>query len=177
MSLLSRTSKALDSFASAVSPEWGAERIAARMRFEALKRHYEGASSKRHREFRRNSSSVNGNIIQAHESLVSNARYLHDNNATARRGIDIITKYTAGITPHAVRADGKKSPEHEAKLKEFADTVACDPAEKQNLYAQQSLIVRTLIRDGEALIERVVRPDFRKKSLPVPLQTRVLECD
>ena len=169
--------RSIDEAIASISPRWASKRLADRIRYEGLKRHYEGASSKRHRDFKRNSSSINHNLLHAHESLVSNARYLHDNNATARRGIDIITKYASGITPHAVKANGEKANEHDARLADFADTTACDPADKMNLYAQQALAVRTMIRDGEVLIEQVIRPDYKKKGLPVPLQTRVLECD
>ena len=168
----------LDGLAS-VFPGAAAKLMTSRIRYEHLKRHYdyEGSSTKRHRDFKRNSGSVNTNIVHAHASLVSNARYVHDNNATARRGIDIITKYSGGITPHAVGISGKKSNAHEAILKDFADTVACDPANKMNLYAQQALAVRTLVRDGEVLIEKVVRRDWKDRGLPIPVQTRVLECD
>ncbi|MCB9228633.1 MAG: phage portal protein [Deltaproteobacteria bacterium] len=143
----------------------------------SARQHYEGASFKRHKDARISSASANSNLIHAHERLLSSARYLHDNNATARRAIDIITKYTAGITPHAVFAGGRQSEPHEAKLREFADSTACDPAGKQNLCAQQALIVRSMVRDGEVLVEKVIRPDYREKGLPLPLQTRVLECD
>lgn len=170
-------SPVIDEAVAVFMPSLAENRMKARIRYEGLKRHYEGASGKRHRDFRRSGASANTNLIHAQENLVSNARQLHDNNATARRGIDIITKYVANIKPHAVTGEGRKSPEHEARLKDFADTVACDPGEKLNLYAQQALTVRTMTRDGEALIEKIVPRDWKRKGLPVPLQTRVLECD
>ena len=163
----------LDEAVSVFFPSLAENRMKARIRYENLKRHYEGASGKRHRDFKRSGSSANTNLIHAQENLVSNARQLHDNNTAARRGIDIITKYVSNITPHAVMGDGRKSEEHEARLKDFADTVACDPGEKQNHYAQQALTVRTMVRDGEALIEKIVPRNWKQKGLPVPLCSRL----
>ena len=76
-----------------------------------------------------------------------------------------------GIKPHAFLPSGEKSKRHEEALKRWADTTECDAEGRTNLYGLQALAVRHLVRDGEALIQKIITRDS------VPLRLRVLSCD
>jgi lambda family phage portal protein len=154
------------------SPSWGRSRVQARV----LARHFEAASVGR-RTSGWSRTSTDANQAAAGATLARlrwQARDLVRNNPWARRALRRIVTNTVGwgIKPKAAGASATRVAEI---FKRWGETTQCDAAGQNTFYGLQSLVMRTVVLSGEALIRRRVRRP--EDGLEIPLQLEVLEPD
>lgn len=142
---------------------------------------YEGASrSRRLRDWRTTSTSINEATRTGLEALRARARHLSANNAHAHAAHRELAANIVGtgITPHVrldccvLRAPG------EQLIDDYFDTSDCDVAGRSNLYGLQQQAVKTMVESGSVILRRVKRrPVNRAGVRQLPIQLQVLEPD
>lgn len=160
-----------------VSPERAARRARARVQMsvlEAAKSYYDGADlGRRGASIRRSGASAETISARTLPSLRNGSHDLVRNNPHARRGVEAIVSNTigAGIIPRF-----KRGKETDTALQDYIrdtlDTTRLDAGGQLDYYGTQSLICRTMVESGEALVIRRYAndPEF-------PLRVSVLEPD
>lgn len=156
-----------------VAPVAAAKRRAARTLMA-----YDGASRTHRTSFKPiASTSANTEIAMSLPRLRDVCRDFGRNNPTAANIHGVIPAYTvgAGIIP-SLKSDSKAQKKKvQSLIIDHLDTPAIDFDARLNLYALQSLALRTVVESGDALIVRY-RPPARLR-LAVPLQVRLLDAD
>ena len=165
----------LDSTIGYLSPQAGLRRIRARTAMNLLERHaarrgYEGAKLGRRTDgwMTFGTSDANAEIAGARERLAGRARDLVRNNPYASAGIKAIASNVVGegIVPRS----SKRTDEAWARWGEEADADGLT-----DIYGLQTLIVRTVVESGEALVLRRVQPP--SSTMAIPLKLQVIEGD
>ena len=150
------------------APNSAARMMSSRLRFEKLKRGYDGASmGRRTSGWGRGSTDANAESRGAVGPLRNVARDLVRNNGWSKRAVQVIGNNTIGrgIRP---RTD---SPEVNELWNAWASSVACDFDGINTFYGLQRLITDSIVTAGEALVVR------RFTGEGFPLQLQVLEPD
>lgn len=173
----------LDRLITAVSPEWGAKRAAARAHLGIILRHYDGAALGRRTEgWRTPSTDANEAARWNLQRLRDRCRDLSRNNCWAGRGVRVMTRSVIGTGIMMRLADPEGRPLEDATSKElrlawarWALTPEIDADGRLGMYGMQRLLMRTIQQSGEVLVRR----RWRRLSdgLTVPLQLQVLEPD
>ncbi len=154
-----------------LGPKWTVQRA----QWRSAQRQYEAASrGRRTKGWSRKTGDANAVIRRALVDLRVHARDLVENNAWAKHGRRILANNVVGtgIVPKALGPDSKKVA---ALWKAWANKTHCDAARRLTFYGLQSLILKTLVTDGEVLIRRRVRS--LESGMPIPIQLEVLEAD
>lgn len=104
-------------------------------------------------------------------------RDLVRNNPLAARAVSAIPSNVVGSGIELAIVSDRKRVKNDLKrlVSQHLDTAAIDHDGRLTLYGIQSLIMRTVVESGEALVIRETPPSTLR--LPVPLQVRVLEPD
>jgi lambda family phage portal protein len=160
-------------------PETGMRRLKARAVSGVLMRHlgYEAAMPGRRNDgFRRvggDANAVNG--MQVHV-LRDYVRDMVRNNPWARRGLQVIANNVVGwgIVGKPAGSGARAMKRARELWNAWALTTQCDITGKMNFYGLQRLVIRTVARDGEALVRRHVVTD---RNLAIPMQLQVIEAD
>jgi len=158
-----------ENIASKFSPSFAVKRAKKRMILDNIRK-YDGASrTKRNKNWRVTDTSKDEEVRGASKILRDRARDLYNNNPYAKRGVDVIVNNTigSGIIPDFIDDNLEK----QFKLW----TSQSDYHGRSNFYSMQSLMMETIVRDGEVLIRR-----HRKRSsdgLALPLQIELIEPD
>ncbi len=165
-----------------IAPSHALKRMQKRVAIDAFndynlkKRRYEGATrGKRLGNWGLNQNSPNFDITQALPDLRSRARELCQNNPYAKNAPGRIANNVIGtgilLTP--VSTTGNKAAEEAFKKSwsAFAGSTACDFNDQLNLYGLQSQIMRSVVKNGEALVQRVKK---RYKKGEIPFELKVL---
>ncbi|HLS32804.1 MAG TPA: phage portal protein, partial [Brevibacterium sp.] len=168
---------ALDRMIGWVSPTWAAKRALARLRAEAARAYYDGATvGRRGASIRRSAADANVITRSTLPRLRNGARDLVRNNPHARRAVEAIVANTVGtgIEPQFMR-HGERADELERLEALHLDTTTCDAEGRHTYHGLVSLAFHTLVESGEVLIRR----RWRRASdgLAVPVQFQVLEPD
>lgn len=154
-----------------LGPQWAVKRA----QWRTAQRHYEAAShSRRTKGWNRKTGDANSVIRRALVELRTHARDLAENNGWAKHGRRVLANNIVGtgIVPKAIGTDITKVM---ALWKAWADKTQCDAAQRLTFSAMQSLVIKTLVTDGEVLVRRRVRP--LESGLAIPLQLDILEAD
>lgn len=171
----------LDRAISYVAPVAGEQRAAARARLQGAENArmiYEGAARSHRTSFRRGGgTSANTEIALSLPRLRDVSRDFGRNNPVASNIHSAIPANVvgAGIVPAVTAANKKRKLAVQKLVTEHLDTPAIDFDGRNNLYAIQNLVMRTVVESGDALVVRYLPP--ARLRLPVPLQVRVLEAD
>jgi len=162
----------LDRFALAISPQWGQNRIRARVVAQELARHYEAAAGGR-RTANWRSVAADANVAAGGSLalLRGHARDLVRNNSWATKGLRVITTNTVGWGISA-KAD---TPELTSLWRAWAERTHCDADGLLNFYGLEALVLRTVVESGEVLVRRRISRNVPKSIVPLKLQ--VLEPD
>lgn len=167
----------LDRVIAYVSPVRAARRAAARLRMDAAKAYYDGATiGRRGASIRR--SAANANVIA--RTVLPRLRYgsrdLVRNNPHARRGVEAIVANVVGtgIEPQFLRG-GARAEDLEALDAAHLDSTDCDSEGRHNYHGLVSLAFQTVVDSGEVLVRRRWRRTG--DGLAVPVQFQVLEPD
>lgn len=173
----------LDRLISAVSPQWGAQRMAARASLNLIMRHYDGGSMGRRTEgWRTPGSDANEAARWQLPVLRNRCRDLYRNNTWAGRGVRVMATSTVGTGIMMRLADPEGRPLETSEAKDIRLAWAhwalkreIDSDDRLDLYGMQRLLMRTIQQSGEVLVRR----RWRRLSdgLTVPLQLQVLEPD
>ena len=107
------------------------------------------------------------------QTIRERSRYLTDNNPLGARALEVYGTYIIGngIVPHATKK-GKRSTEHDELLKEWADSTEIDIQGFNNLYGLQALIIKHLVRDGEAFCQKIITRDSN-----FPLKIKIIDTE
>lgn len=165
----------IDRAIAAVAPEWALRRMAARVRLEAARAYYDGATTgRRAASIRRSSADANTIAYAQLSKLRSGSRDLARNNPHARRAVEAIVSNTVGegITPHFLRGN-VRAEDLEELAKRHLHTRACDSDALLTYGGLQGLALKAIAEGGEVLVRR----RWRRPSdgLAVPVQFQVLE--
>lgn len=166
-----RQMNALDRAIYAVAPQWGMNRLRARLAV----RHYEAASvGRRTAGWSRSNTDVNAANKPALALLRDHARDLVRNNAWAAEGKRVIVDHTIGygIRP---KAEGTGADRANYLWRRWADTTECDADGKLDMSGLQALALSTIVESGEVIIRRRWRKP--EDGLSVPIQLQILEPD
>lgn len=140
-------------------------------------RAYEGASrGRRFSGWNPSNASVNSEIFQSLEMLKARARDMERNDPFAARAIEVRAGNIiggSGITARAASGSEQLDKRTMAQWKRW--TKRCSVCGTRSLMAQVLLAVRAMVRDGESLIRRRLRPVTGGPDLPMRLE--VLESD
>ena len=151
---------------------WGGLRSKHTTRSRAKAYRFEALSQQRH-------PFLNSNFhITANKLIRQKARGLVHDNPIATRAKAIYPAYVGPIRPFV--HNSSKSKRHalvQEKLDEFFKTTNCDIQGLSNLSDIQSRMIGSMVEDGESFIERVWVNDWKEKSLPVPIQLKVVGAE
>lgn len=162
---------AFDTFTAAFAPRWTLERVRARAALRVTRNYDAAQPGRRTSGWTRNRGDINALLQVAGAELRNHARDLLRNNGYTRRAQNVIANNVVGwgIVPKTT------DPEAAALWRAWADSTECDSEGRHTFAGLQSLVMRSLISDGEVLIRRRQRrPD---DGLSIPLQLQVLEID
>lgn len=171
-----------------LAPSIAVKRGLARRQFRRLERSRGGlgfggsyeASSKGRRthHWRTGTTDANAALSGALTILRARSRDLIRNNCWGVSGVGAIDDWTVGcgIQLQPVGKDALAK-EAAALWRKWGKSPRCDAEEVGNLAALQSLVMRTVVASGSALIRRRVRFGEAADGLSVPLQIQVLEPD
>lgn len=169
----------LDNVISFLSPSAGLRRVNAKRQINVLDgRKFEGASKKGpFRKWKTNGSSANTVSMGGIVDLRNRARDLERNNPLIKRAI---STFQGNVVGDGIIGEIKDLPKTKLEKansvwSEWADKIEVDAAGKLNLYGIQSLVAKTVFRDGEVLIRRRIRRE--SDGLFFPLQLQTLEAD
>lgn len=168
MSLLDRTIEAF-------SPRWAAERAYYRSVID-MSRAYDAARTGRRTDgWTATGAAANAEIGPQAARIRQRARELVRNNPYAMKATRSLAANMvgAGIVPRLDTSDREAKARARSDWNAFSEN--CDPEGLSDFYGMQSLVVRTFVESGEALILWLPRPS--RAGLRVPLQCRVLEPD
>lgn len=154
-----------------IAPQWALRRATARMAYDGAVRSHRTSGR------RAMSTSAKAETQGSIERLRNVHRDLVRNNPLAARAVSAIAANVVGAgIEFAVLSPKKRLKTDLQRLAaQHLGTPAIDFDGRLTLYGLQSLIMRTVVESGEALIVRYL-PDATQR-LPVPLQVRVLEPD
>lgn len=156
------------------SPRAALQRARDRVAFNYLQRSfkpYEAAGTgRRFRNWNPGKEDSEKTVALSLNMLRNRSRDLVRNNPYATRGIGSIVSNTIGTGIIA------KSPNEniDKVWKSWAETSVCDHSGHSNFYGLQSLVLRSIVENGDVIIRRVWSKD---KKLSIPLQLQVLEGD
>jgi len=176
----------IDRLIGLISPAAEARRIRARIAVGQLRqldarlsrRGYDGAKKGRRTDgWVTSAGSADSATRAGLTTLRERSRDLVRNNPWAERGVRVIAANTVGcgIIPQAKTSSTKRTAQWETAWRAWADTTACDADGLHDFYGLQSLVVRSVVQDGEVLVRRYWRR--AAEGLPVPVQLQVLEAD
>ncbi|MBK3734956.1 phage portal protein [Azospirillum brasilense] len=158
------------------SPEAGAKRMRARVAMGLMRRSYDGATTGRRADgWHTAGTSANAEIGPAMARLRARSRDLVRNNPYAARVVDIWAANVVGtgIMPQSRTGKPELDKKVDALFQRWSEQ--CDAEGQLDFSGLQTLILRTMVEGGEALVRhRNRRPE---DSLPVPYQVQVLEGD
>lgn len=141
-------------------------------------RNYDAAQpGRRTSGWTRNRGDVNALLQVAGAELRNHARDLLRNNGYTRRAQNVIANNSVGwgIVPKPSGGSSTETAAARAAWVAWADTTDCDADGRHTFAGLQSLVVRSLVSDGEVLVRR--RPRRPTDGLALPLQLQVLEID
>ena len=142
----------------AVSPTWAFRREQARVRIAAIQkqaeliRSYDAAKQGGSRAgWFRPSTSANAEIREALTLLRSGGRELVRNNPHASRSVRILSAQIAGrgVRPRPINENEDVKRIAKDQWERFVEN--CDPEGRMDFYAQQRLLIRSVVECGEAL--------------------------
>lgn len=162
---------AFDKFTAAFAPRWTLDRVRARAALTVTRNYDAAQPGRRTSGWTRNRGDVNALLQVAGAELRNHARDLLRNNGYTRRAQNVIANNVVGwgIVPKTL------DPEAAALWRAWADTTECDSEGRHTFAGLQSLVIRSLVSDGEVLIRR--RPRRPDDGLSIPLQLEVIEID
>lgn len=143
---------------------------------QGRERRYDAASKgRRASKWRNDATSANAETAAA-STIRNRARDLERNNAYAAKALTSIVSNVIGTGIQAQVKGGKgakrRADKAHALWVSWAETTACDWDGAHDLYGLQALVMRTVVRDGEALVR------FRwENDGEFPLKLQVLEAD
>lgn len=107
------------------------------------------------------------------KTLRERSRHLTNNNPLGARALEIYATYIVGngIIPHAMK-NQKRSKTQDELLKKWADTTQIDIQNVNNLYGLQSLIIKHLVRDGEAFCQKILTREDK-----FPLKIKIIDAE
>ncbi len=169
----------LDNFIGFFSPMAKLKRLQARAAMEIiLKRKYDGAGTGvRLKNWKADGKDASSEIAAGLDTLRFRMRDLIRNNVYARKAVNVIVNNTVGgwgIIPQFKSENKRRANEAEKIFREWADNVEVDYDGRQDFYALQSLIARTIVSDGEVLIKALINPNSKRT---IPLELQCLEAD
>lgn len=166
----------LDRLILAMAPQWGLRRAQARLAAQQLARHYDAASSSRRTEkWPRRSTDANAAILGSIAALRNLARDVVRNNGWAKRARRVVANNVVGWGIEAKAQDVANIEEAQKIWTKWSRSTSCDYDAMMTFTGLQSLVMKTIVESGEAL---VLRESARSSDgLPVPLRLRVLEPD
>jgi lambda family phage portal protein len=169
----------LDRLIAAVSPRIGAERLAARIRFEALRGYSAARTSRRTKGLRGTAGSGNAETEADLPKLRNSARKLVRDNPYAAAGLDVLVGYQVGpgIT---VRSNSGDVALDEVWNRAFAEwSRGCDMAGRLDFHGLTAQAARTRSEAGEVLGRHIplTRREAEARGLAVPYGIQVLEPD
>lgn len=143
------------------------------------KRKYEGAGrGRRLGAWGLSNGSPNTENQSSLEDLRSRAKMLAQNNPYAKNAPKRIANNVVGTGILLTPVHAGKDKQQESKLKEawkqWADTTSCDFNEQLNFYGLQHLVMRSIPKNGEALVRRIKR---KYKKGQVPLEIQILDTE
>lgn len=171
-----------DDALSRIAPKMAFERARYRMAaayYRAQLRKYEaGTKGRRTAGWKTSSTSANAETAMGLGLVRDRARDLDRNNGWGTRPINVVA---ANVVGTGIRAQ-PKHPTSDQKTEtakrlwaNWAETTACDWNGELNFYALQEMVMKTIVRDGEAIVifrrVAITAPDV------VPLKLQVLEAD
>lgn len=193
MKVMSRIHSALDSMAYAISPEWGARRMAVRKMFDAAEtqhrnfhqRSIEGAESDRLREGKWLGSRLSTDAFLETDLTATRLRsrelYRNDflGGAVDSRvehvvGTGFTVQSKVGEFEGVISADeADRFNEQIEMLYSQIEPIACR-TRKRSLWEKTCLVARNIDVDGEAL---VVFSDIGHEDVPIPMVVEVIDVD
>lgn len=167
----------LDRSIEVLSPHWALKRGLARSGLDTLRAYDAAGRGRRMKNWRTSDSGANAEIESALKSVRARARDLERNNPYFARGLRVRSANIVGTgilaTPQSGRAADDALMADRWKL--WAETTACDARGRANIYGLQAMAMRTIDRDGEVLVRRVLAD--AGDDLPIPFRLQLLEPD
>jgi lambda family phage portal protein len=167
----------IDRILEGFAPRWAAERVAARMSLENMRRFsardYYGASRGRGTEnWNVSGSDADTEVGKAAPLLRARSRDLVRNNPIAANAVQVLVSSMvgAGIRPRATTPDPDVNKRINALFAEWS--TRCDFYGLTDFYGLQSLAVRQMIEGGEVISLRQ-----HGRGMTVPLQIQLKEAD
>lgn len=154
---------------------FSAKRGFERARFRAAINQYEAAGrGPRLSRWSARTGSIQSDTRRGLAVLRARSRDMAQNNGWAEAAHREIPAniIATGITPHVNLPDRDSRAPLESELKAFFDSTACDYDGRNNLYGLQTLVMRSVVEAGEALVVRRRVPRNR-----IPVQFQILEPD
>jgi len=165
----------IEKFISTVSPIYGLKRLQAIQAANYLRKFEGAAKTKRTTYWNTDGNSVNTENEPALKDLRERSRDLVRNNPYASRSLDVLCSNIIGegIIPQSKHQSESVQKKIEELWYWWGETTKCDFYGQHDFYGLQSLITRTVLESGEALVRIVVSPENEF----VPLKLQVLEPD
>lgn len=160
-----------------LAPRWTLKRQLARIAAELYARHYEAAAAGRRTQgWKRGTSDANAANSSGLAGLRQIARDVERNNGW---GVSIVRGLANRVVGWGIVPDTEGMPVSSTALwEDWWNTTACDADGRTTGAGLTKLVMRTIVRDGEALVRRRWRTMRDVQSgLPIPLQLQVLEPD
>lgn len=169
----------LDRLIAQVSPRWGADRLRARLEFDALRGYSAARTSRRTRGLRGTAGSGNAETEADLPALRNSARKLVRDNPYASAGVDVLVGYQvgAGITVRSNSGDEKLDTLWNNAFAAWSRR--CDMAGRLDFHGLTAQAARTRSEAGEVLgrHQPLSRAEARERELDVPYAVQILEPD
>ena len=169
----------LDRAIAQIAPLWGAQRLAARIQFEALRGYSAARPSRRTKGLRGTAGSGNAETETDLPKLRFSARKLVRDNPYASAGLDVLVGYQVG-TGITVRSNSGDERLDKLWNDAFATwSRRCDAAGRLDFHGMTAQAARTRCESGEVLGRHLAlsRAEARARGLDVPYAVQVLEPD
>lgn len=170
-----------------IAPGWGVKRLAARQ-VMALAGSYVGASRTRResRDFMPGGGDANANTLSDLKELRNRSSWHVRNTPIAAGAVNTNCYHIVGpgltlqscIDRHVLGMSEGEAEEWQVNTERewqlFAESAECDVARKNNIYAQQNLVLRAKLERGDVFVLRAYK---KRKTSPYGTATQLIESD
>lgn len=145
----------LEKLIASLSPRWAAKRAAMR----SVVNYYDAAETGRFRKSKQDKGSANAKVERGHSVILTRARDMDDNYDILSGALDVYVNNVIGTgiqpEPQVMLKDGKPAKDVNTELSRLWDEWihSSDSTGQNDWYAQQRLIARSFVRDGEVFAQ------------------------
>lgn len=171
---MSWVSDILTWFAPGLAVRRAQARAAISMLDERTRKYAASANTNRTKDWRTSNSSMNAELRSSLDKIRSRSRDMYANNGHLRSAINRLTTNMvgSGIRPSVYTESRALEKKLMTAWRDWAESETSDYDGRIDFYAMQSLVVRSVIMSGEAIIRR-----RRDEASGIPLQVQVQEAD